>query len=95
MAYGLDMVAGSEDGVDAWRFADWSPDGWIVESNEEVAWEQGSMDEEAMVGPCCVGWEEGAASAVLQVCIGVMFALRIGTHDAPNAVALGLIRPRC
>jgi hypothetical protein len=40
----VDAIAGSEDGEDAWEFADWAPEVAIGVLEEQVAWEQRDFD---------------------------------------------------
>jgi hypothetical protein len=89
----VDAIAGSEDGEDAWEFADGSPEVAVGMLQKQVGWEEWNLNAmperaddviaTADGGQGEVGLEAGAD----EICIGPTFCLAVGLDDAPIAAA--------
>jgi hypothetical protein len=89
----VDAIAGSEDGEDAWEFADWAPEVAVGMLQEQIRWEQRDFDAMPERADSVIPPTDGGEGEVCDVTgadkvgIGPAFGLAVGLDDAPRCIA--------
>jgi hypothetical protein len=94
----VDAIAGSEDGEDAWEFADGAPEVAVGMLQEQVAWEQRDLNAvperaDGVITAADDGEREVCdVSGADEVGIGPALGLAVGLDDAPVAGGIAAAR---